>query len=73
VMGEGVVLISSAEAPANEVYAQLLDADLLNRSEFPGDQRFLLSGEPESGDELGRRFLGPEFGHAEHRPWGTAA
>jgi glutamate racemase len=72
VMGEEVVLISSAEATANEVYAQLLDADLLKRTEAPGDLRFILSGEPELGAELGRRFLGPEFGDAEHRPWGSA-
>jgi glutamate racemase len=73
VMGDDVVLISSAEATANEVYAQLLDTDRLNRAERPGHQRFMLSGEPESGGELGRRFLGPEFGHAEHRPWEAAA
>jgi glutamate racemase len=70
VMGEDVVLISSAEATANEVYASLLDADMLKRSDDPGHLRFMLSGEPDIGGELGRRFLGPEFGNAEHRPWG---
>ena len=68
VMGEEVVLVSSAEATANAVYALLLENDLLSHSENLGTYRFILSG-PEEGGELGRRFLGPEFGNAEHRPW----
>lgn len=71
VMGEEVVLVSSAEPAANEVYADLLDADLLNRKEDPGDLSFVLSGEPDP--ELGRRFLGPEFGNIEQHPWGDSA
>ncbi|HYI44512.1 MAG TPA: glutamate racemase [Actinomycetota bacterium] len=70
VMGEEVVLVSSAEPTANEVYADLLDADLLNRQEQPGDLKFVLSGDPDP--ELGRRFLGPEFGNVENHPWGKA-
>jgi hypothetical protein len=49
----------------------LLEEDLVNHSEDPGDYRFILSG-PEEGGELGRRFLGPEFGNPEHRSWEAA-
>ncbi|HJR44543.1 MAG TPA: glutamate racemase [Actinomycetota bacterium] len=69
VMGEDVVLISSAEATANEVYARLRDERLLKESDVEGAHRFITSGGEEIFGELGRRFLGPEFGTAEHRPW----
>lgn len=68
VMGEDVVLISSAEATANEVFARLKDRGLLNRSRGPGEHRFISTSEG-TFSELGRRFLGPEFGAVEHRPW----
>jgi glutamate racemase len=67
VLGGDVVLVSSAEPTANEVYARLLEGDLVSRQEKPGELRFILSGPPDS--ELGRRFLGPEFGDVEYRPW----
>lgn len=67
VLGGDVVLVSSAEPTANEVYARLLEGDLVSRKEEPGELRFILSGPPDS--ELGRRFLGPEFGDVEYRPW----
>jgi glutamate racemase len=67
VMGEEVVLVSSAEPTANEVYANLLDGESLNRTGEPGKLRFILSGDPDP--ELGRRFLGPEFGNVETHPW----
>ncbi len=69
VMGDEVVLISSAEATANEVYARLLDLNLLNRSGADPERRFITSGGEQVFDELGRRFLGTEFGRVEHRPW----
>lgn len=69
VMGDGVVLVSSAEATANEVYTTLLEQDLLNRSETLGEHRFISSGEVEQFTELGRRFLGPEFRTVQQRPW----
>lgn len=69
VMGDGVVLISSAEVTATEVYARLKDSDRLNRSEEPGEHRFITSTEASSFGELGRRFLGPEFQQAEYRSW----
>ena len=69
VMGDGVVLVSSAEATANEVYATLLDEDLLNRSSEPGRHKFISSGEEGLFTELGQRFLGPEFKTVEQRAW----
>lgn len=69
VMGEGVVLISSAEVTANEVYARLKDDDLLNDSTRLGGHRFVASSEDGISSELGTRFLGPEFRKVEFRPW----
>lgn len=67
VVGDDIVLISSAEPTANEVYARLLDDDLLNRRGSDGDLRFILSGDTDA--ELGRRFLGPEFANVSYRAW----
>jgi glutamate racemase len=67
VMGDDVVLISSAEATATEIYSQLLRHGLLNPS--GGAHRFIASSDPGTFGELGRRFLGPEFGSAEYRSW----
>lgn len=69
VIGEEVVLVSSAEPTANEVYARLLDDDLLNRRDEKGRLRFILSADDDP--ELGQRFLGPEFSEVEHRAWGS--
>jgi glutamate racemase len=69
VMGEDVVLISSAEVTANELYVQLLDGDLLNSS--GGTHRFICSSEKGTFSDLGVRFLGPEFGSVEVRAWGS--
>lgn len=67
VMGDSVVLISSAEATASEVYVQLRRRGLLNGSGAPGTHRFIASGREGIFSELGRRFLGPEFGEVEYR------
>ena len=69
VMGSGVVLISSAEAIAAEIFAELKDRGLLNRNRAMGAHRFVSSGEQGITSELGNRFLGPEFKDIEHRPW----
>ena len=70
VMGEGVILISSAEVTANEVFARLKDEELLNPSHELGAHRFIASSEEGISSELGTRFLGPEFRQVEARPWG---
>ena len=69
VMGEDVLLISSADVTANEVFARLKDDDLLNPSQEPGSHRFITSSLEGISGELGRRFLGPEFRQVEARPW----
>jgi glutamate racemase len=79
VMGPEVVLISSAEEVAKDVYAALVRDDLLRRDPAPPRHEFLCSGEPESFLALGGRFLGPEVvevrpvvvepARAGERPW----
>jgi glutamate racemase len=69
VMGPGVLLISSAEEAANDVYDVLaskgLLADGMGSDRFePPAHRFESSGDPSRFSALGRRFLGPEFGGA---------
>lgn len=71
VMGDDVVLISSAEATANEVFARLHDEGLLTPTTSTACHRFISSAEMGSFSELGRRFLGPEFAGVEFRPWGS--
>jgi glutamate racemase len=61
VMGPDVVLISSAEEVAKDVYAALVRDDLLRREARPPVHEFLCSGDAGSFAELGRRFLGPEI------------
>lgn len=72
VMGEDVVLVSSAEVTANEVFARLKDSDLLNRSTAPGIHRFISSDGAGVFGELSRVLLGPKFGEVEYRPWEPA-
>ena len=69
VMGEEVVLISSAEATANDVYAQLQHRDLVKEAHSLGTHRFIATSEEGTFGELGKRFLGPEFGAVDYRPW----
>jgi glutamate racemase len=60
VMGPDVVLISSAEETAKDVYRSLVEAELLRDSGGPPRRDFLCSGDPASFLALGSRFLGPE-------------
>jgi glutamate racemase len=65
VMGSGVLLISSAEETANDVYDVLASKGLLVDGSEDGAElpvhRFESSGDPSRFSILGRRFLGPEF------------
>ena len=70
VMGEEVVLVSSAEVTAADVYAKLRDDGLLKPGPELGEHRFIVSSEEGISSELGARFLGPEFQKVEYRPWG---
>lgn len=69
IMGEDVVLISSAEATATEVYRKLRSDRLVKSSDHLGTHRFIASSADGIFSELGTRFLGPEFGRVEYRPW----
>jgi len=69
VMGEDVVLVSSAEVTATEVFAKLKDDELLNRSGAPGKHRFIASGPEAVFGDLGSMLLGPSFNGVEQRPW----
>lgn len=69
VMGEEIVLVSSAEVTAADVYAKLRDDRLLKPDETLGEHRFIVSSEEGISSDLGTRFLGPEFQKVEYRPW----
>jgi hypothetical protein len=56
---------------AKEVYAELRGRDLLGDLTHSGKHRFVASSQGYFS-ELGKRFLGPEFGEVEYRPWDRA-
>jgi len=62
VMGDEVVLVSSAEETAKEVYATLFTLDLLRAETSDPRHEFLCTGDPEQFREVAQRFLGPEIG-----------
>jgi glutamate racemase len=66
VMGPDVLLLSSAEETANDVYEALSSGELMSDREGPPRHRFESSGDPARFAALGRRFLGPEFEGALH-------
>jgi glutamate racemase len=68
VMGEDVVLVSSAEETAKDVYTALVSSSLLGREASEPQHEFLTTGDPESFRRIAHHFLGPELGGV-----GTAA
>jgi glutamate racemase len=67
VMGEGVALVSSAEATAQDVYRTLQSHQLARDPDLPApEHRFLATGDPEPFARLARRFLGPEVAAVRH-------
>jgi glutamate racemase len=62
VMGEEVVLVSSAEETAKDVYSTLLESGLLR--DEPGEpvHRFLTTGDPAQFRRIAHHFLGPALG-----------
>jgi glutamate racemase len=62
VMGEEVVLVSSAEETAKDVYATLLSRGLLRAEETEPEHEFLCTGRPEQFRAVASHFLGPEIG-----------
>lgn len=68
VMGDGVLLLSSAEETAQDVYETLSDRGLLadgDATRAPVRHRFVSSGDPAVFGRLGARFLGPEVRDVE--------
>jgi glutamate racemase len=65
VMGPEVVLISSAEETAKDVYATLLNQDLQREGTGRPRHEFLSTGDPEQFQRLAERFLGPELTHVQ--------
>lgn len=62
VMGDGVVLVSSANETAFAVRDTLQDRSIAARHDAVGRRRFLSSGDVDWFASLGRRLLGPELG-----------
>lgn len=71
VMGEGVVLVSSANETAFAVREALESRDLAAPTSNSAVRRFLSSGDVESFAALGRRLLGPEL--RDVAAWHTGA
>ena len=69
VMTPDVILISSAEEAAHRVFAELTENDMLRGRETPSVYRFLASGDRETFERVGRKFLGPEINKVEEWPW----
>lgn len=62
VMGDDVVLVSSAEETAKDVYSALVSADLLRTNPSEPRHEFLTTGDPEQFRAVAHHFLGPKVG-----------
>ncbi len=62
VMGDDVVLVSSAEETAKDVYSTLLSMDLLRDEGTEPVHEFHSTGDPLAFREVAHHFLGPEIG-----------
>jgi glutamate racemase len=65
VMGEDVVLVSSAEETAKDVYATLRTAGLRRTEGGDPPHEFLTTGDPEAFRRIAHHFLGPSLGGIE--------
>ncbi len=65
VVGSDVVLVSSAEETAKDVYAALVEGDLLREEAGPPSHRFLCTGDPDRFWAVAQVFLGPEISKVE--------
>ena len=65
VMGDDVVLVSSAEETAKDVYATLLRLDLLREDRADPVHEFLCTGDPAQFRRVAHHFLGPEVGDVD--------
>ncbi len=65
VMGEGVILVDSAEAVAVEVETLLRDRALLNSQTEPGTSEFYVTDAAQRFHRIAARFLGAPLAHLE--------
>ena len=63
-----VVLISSAEEVAKDIYAELVERGMLRQVTEVGSRRYIVSGDADHFRTVGSRFL-PGIDHVESRPW----
>lgn len=63
-----VEIISSADEVAKDVYAKLVELNLLRRVRELGTRRFIVSGDPEQFRTIGSRFL-TGLEQVERMPW----
>lgn len=70
VMGPDVLLVSSAEETAKDVYTVLIANGLLREEGAPATYEFLASGAEDEFLQLGHRFLGPEISSVKRHPLG---
>jgi glutamate racemase len=61
-LGPDVVLVSSAEETAKDLYATLLGTGLQRDEDGPPVHEFLTTGEPDRFQRVAEVFLGPELG-----------
>jgi glutamate racemase len=72
-LGRGVPIVSSGEAIATEVEAQLSAAGVAQEHERRGSYSFISTGDPEEFRRLGTRFLQLPIASVERVPVGAAA
>lgn len=65
VMGDDVVLVSSADETAKDVYATLLSSNLLREADGEIMHEFMTTGDPEAFRGIAHHFLGPALGGVE--------
>jgi glutamate racemase len=63
VIGDDVVLVSSAEETAKDVYATLVEDDLLRPDADEPVHEFLATGDPDRFRAVAHQFLGPDVGN----------
>ena len=70
VMGPDVLLVSSAEEAAKDVYTVLVANGLLREDPSPASHTFVTSGDPDEFTRHGARFLGPVISGVERHGLG---
>jgi glutamate racemase len=73
VMGGDVVLVSSAEETAKDVYATLVERDLLRPAGDDPEHEFVTTGDPDAFRRVAHHFLGPDVGSVQGADVGSAA